>query len=143
MILSVRFLLSPQHFEDLLHERGIDVSYETVRYWWHRFGPMLAAEIGRARIEGKRSGRWRWHLDEMFMRTNGAMHYLWRAVGHEGEVLESSATKTRDKKAALEFLGKAMRTHGRREPFVTDRLRSDRAAMKAAVPKTARRRAGG
>ena len=62
-----------------------------------------------------RSSRWQWHLDEMFVKINGEMHYLWRAVDHEGEVLESFVTKTRDKKAALKFLRKAMKKHGRCE----------------------------
>ena len=74
--------------------------------------------------------RWRWHLDEMFVKINGEMHYLWRAVDHEGEVLESFVTKTRDKKAALKFLKKAMRKHGKPEAIVTDRLRSYGAALK-------------
>ena len=77
-----------------------------------------------------RSSRWRWHLDEMFVKINGEMHYLWRAVDHEGEVLESFVTKTRDKKAALKFLKKAMRKHGTPEAIVTDRLRSYGAALK-------------
>ena len=77
-----------------------------------------------------KSSRWRWHLDEMFVKINGEQHYLWRAVDHEGEVLESFVTKTRDKKAALKFLKKAMRKHGRPEVFVTDLLRSYGAALK-------------
>jgi putative transposase len=130
VMLYVRFPLSLRNVEDLLHERGVDVSHETVRFWWHRFGPMFAAEIRKRRIEGMRSSRWRWHLDEMFVKINGEMHYLWRAVDHEGEVLESFVTKTRDKKAALKFLKKAMRKHGRCERYVTDKLRSYGAAMK-------------
>ena len=77
-----------------------------------------------------RSSRWRWHLDEMFVKINGEMHYLWRAVDHEKEVLESFVTKRRDKKAALKFLRKAMRKHGRPEIIVADRLRSYGAALK-------------
>lgn len=76
-----------------------------------------------------KSSRWRWHLDEMFVKINGEMHYLWRAVDHEGEVLESFVTKTRDKKAALKFLKKAMRKYGKPEVIVTDRLRSYGAAL--------------
>jgi putative transposase len=130
VMLYVRFPLSLRNVEDLLHERGIDVSHETVRYWWHRFGPMFAAEIRKRRIEGMRSSRWRWHLDEMFVKINGERHYLWRAVDHEGEVLESFVTKTRDRKAALKFLKKAMRKHGGPESIVTDKLRSYGAALK-------------
>ena len=130
VMLYVRFPLSLRNVEDLLHERGIDVSHEAVRYWWHRFGPMFAAEIRKRRIEGMRSSRWRWHLDEVFVKINGERHYLWRAVDHEGEILESYVTKRRDKKAALKFLRKAMRKHGRPEVIVTDRLRSYGAALK-------------
>jgi putative transposase len=130
VMLYVRFPLSLRNVEDLLHERGIDVSHEAVRYWWHRFGPMFASEIRKRRIGGMKSSRWRWHLDEMFVKINGEKHNLWRAVDHEGEVLESFVTKTRDKKAALKFLKKAMRRHGCPEVFVTDLLRSYGAALK-------------
>ena len=126
----VRFPLSLRNVEELLHERGIDVSHEAVRYWWHRFGPMFASEIRKRRIEGTKSSKWRWHLDEMFVKINGEQRYLWRAVDHEGEVLESFVTKTRDKKAALKFLKKAMRKHGRPEVIVTDLLGSYGAALK-------------
>ena len=74
--------------------------------------------------------QWRWHLDEVFVRINGEMHYLWRAVDHEGEVLEVFATKRRDRRAALKFLKRAMKRYGRPEVIVTDRLRSYGAAMK-------------
>jgi putative transposase len=94
VMLYVRFPLSLRNVEDLLHERGIEISHETVRFWWHRFGPMFAAEIRKRRIEGMKSSHWRWHLDEMFVKINGERHYLWRAVDHEGEVLESFVTKT-------------------------------------------------
>jgi putative transposase len=91
---------------------------------------LFAAEIKKRRVAGLKSSRWRWHLDEMFVKINGERHYLWRAVDHEGEVLESFVTKTRDKKAALKFLKKAMRKHGRPEVSVTDQLRSYGAALK-------------
>jgi len=130
VMLYVRFPLSLRNVEDLLHERGVEISYETVRFWWHRFGPVFASEIRKRRNEGMKSSRWRWHLDEIFVKINGERHYLWRAVDHEGEVLESFVTKTRDKKAALKFLKKAMRKHGQPEVIVTDRLRSYRAALK-------------
>ncbi|WP_416915419.1 MAG: IS6 family transposase [Roseicyclus sp.] len=130
VMLYVRFPLSLRNVEDLLHERGIDVSHETVRFWWRRFGPMFASEIRARRIEGMQSSRWRWHLDEMFVKINGEQHYLWRAVDHEGGVLESFVTKRRDRKAALKFLRKAMRRHGRPESVVTDKLRSYGAAMR-------------
>ena len=130
VMLYVRFPLSLRNVEDLLHERGVEISQETVRFWWHGFGPMFASEIRKRRIEGMKSSRWRWHLDEMFVKINGEQHYLWRAVDHEGEVLESFVTKTRDKKAALKFLKKAMRKHGCPDVLVTDLLRSYGAALK-------------
>ena len=130
VMMYIRFPLSLRNVEDLLHERGIDVCHETVRFWWHRFGPMFAAEIRKRRVGGVRSSRWRWHLDEMFVKINGERHYLWRAVDHEGEVLESYVTKKRDKTAALKFLKKTMRRHGRSEKLVTDELRSYGAALK-------------
>jgi len=131
VMLYVRFPLSLRNVEDLLHERGIDISHETVRFWWQRFGPRFAAEIRKRRADRLRSWpQWRWHLDEMFVKINGERHYLWRAVDHEGEVLESFVTKTRDKKAALKFLKKAMKRHGRPHIFVTDKLRSYGAALR-------------
>jgi len=131
VMLYIRFPLSLRNVEDLLHERGIEISHETVRFWWNRFGPMFAAEIRRRRVERMRSSQhWRWHLDEMFVKINGELHYLWRAVDHEGEVLESFVTKRRDRKAALKFLKKAMRRHGSPEVMVTDRLRSYGAALR-------------
>ncbi len=92
---------------------------------------MFAAEIRKKRSASMRdSPQWRWHLDEVFVRINGETHYLWRAVDHEGEVLEAFVTKKRDRKAALRFLKKAMKRYGHPLEVVTDRLRSYRAAMK-------------
>ena len=76
----IRFPLSLRNVEDLLHERGIEVSHETVRFWWNRFGPMFAAAIRSRRVSALRSSRWRWHLDEVFVKIRGKTHYLWRAV---------------------------------------------------------------
>ena len=129
VMMYIRFPLSLRNVEDLLHERGVEVSHETVRFWWHRCGPLFASEIRKRRVEGMRSSRWRWHLDEVFVKINGERHYLWRAVDHEGEVLESFVTKKRDKKAALKFLKKSLKRHGRAEEIVTDRLRSYGAAL--------------
>jgi len=131
VMMYVRFPLSLRQVEDLLHERGIDICHETVRSWWNRFGPLFAAEIKKKRSAQIRAGmQWRWHLDEVFVKINGETHYLWRAVDHEGEVLEAFVTKKRDRKAALRFLKKAMKRYGRPEVVATDRLRSYRAAMK-------------
>lgn len=130
-MMYIRFPLSLRNVEDLLHERGIDVSYESVRFWWQRFGPKFAAEIRKKRSQTMRChSNWKWHLDEVFVKINGQRYYLWRAVDHEGEVLESYVTKTRDKKAALKFLKKSMRRYGRPKIVVTDMLRSYGAAMK-------------
>jgi len=130
VMLYVRFPLSLRNAEGLLHVRGIDVSHEAVRFRWHRFGPMFASEIRKRRIEGMRTSRSRWHLDEMFVKINGEQDYLWRAVDHEGEVLEGFVTKTRNKTAALKFLKKTLKKHGRAEAFVTDKLRSNGAALR-------------
>jgi putative transposase len=116
VMMYVRFPLSLRNVEDLLFERGIDICHETVRHWWNRFGPMFAADIRRRRVNHMRGFRhWRWHLDEVFVKINGERHYLWRAVDHEGEILESYVTKKRNKSAALAFIKKALKRHGRVE----------------------------
>lgn len=115
----------------MLHERGIDICHETVRFWWNRFGQIFAAEIRRKRVDRMCSGtHWRWHLDEVFVKINGETHYLWRALDHEGEVLEAYVSKKRDRKEALKFLRKTMKRHGIPKIIVTDKLRSYSAAMK-------------
>ncbi len=130
-MLYIRFPLSLRNVEDLLHERGIDVSHETVRYWWNRFGPVFAAEIRRKRVQQLRAfSKWKWHVDEVFVKVNGKRHYLWRAVDHEGEVLEAVVTKLRNKAAALKFLKKLMKRHGCAEEIVTDRFASYKAALR-------------
>ena len=112
-MMYVRFPLSLRNVEDLPHERGIDISHESVRFWWNRFGPIFAAEIRRKRVQKLRAySNWQWHLDEVFLKINGVTHYLWRAVDHEGEVLEFYATKRRDRKTALKFLRKIMKRYG-------------------------------
>ena len=131
VMMYVRFPLSLRNVADLLHERGIEVSHETIRFWWNRFGPIFAAELRK-----KRKGRMRalsgclWHLDEVFVKINGERHYLWRAVDQEGEVLEAFVSKKRDRKAALKFLRKLMKRHPRPDAIITDRLRSYRAALR-------------
>jgi putative transposase len=92
---------------------------------------MFAAAIRRRRVDRMRAlPHWRWHLDEVFVKINGVAHYLWRAVDHEGEVLEAYVSKSRDRKAALKFLRKTLKRHGRPHVFVTDKLRSYGAALK-------------
>jgi putative transposase len=91
---------------------------------------MLAADIRRQRVSRMRGLKhWNWHLDAMYVKIGGDMHYLWRAVDQEGEILESYVTKTRDKKAALAFIKKALKRHGCVEAITTDGLRSYGAAM--------------
>lgn len=130
LMMYVRYPLSLRNVEDLLFERGIDLCHEAVRLRWNRFGPLFAGEIRRRRV-GRMQGfrHWRWHLDEMVVKLNGEMVYLWRAVDHEGEILESYVTKTRDKSAALRFMKKALGRHGSPARVVTDGLRSYPAAM--------------
>jgi putative transposase len=131
VMMYVRFLLSLRNVEDLLHERGIEVSHETVRYWWNRFGPMFAAEIRQKRVDQMRAfSDWRWHVDEVFVKINGERHYLWRAVDHEGEVLEAVVTKRRNKRPALKFFRKLVRRYGQPGQIVADRLPSYRAALR-------------
>ena len=129
VLMYIRYPLSLRQVEDLLLERGIDICHETVRFWWNRFGPIFAAEIRKRRIRHQSFSSWRWHLDEVFVRINGKSHYLWRAVDHEGEVLEVFATKRRDRKAALKFLKRTMKRYGQAKAIVTDRFRSYRSAM--------------
>ena len=131
VMLYVRYPLSLRNVEDLLFERGYDLCHETVRLWWNRFGPLFAADIRKQRVSRMRGyTQWRWHLDEVYVKINGELHYLWRAVDHEGEILESFVTKKRDKSAALAFMKKALKRHGKVEAIVTDGLRSYPAAMR-------------
>jgi putative transposase len=130
VMMYVRYPLSLRNVEDLLAERGIDISHETVRFWWNRFGPIFAAEIRKRRVASMRGyPRWCWHLDEVFVKVNGKLCYLWRAVDHEGEVLEAVVTAKRDKAAALKLLKRAMKKYGRPRKIVTDGLRAYSAAI--------------
>ena len=124
----VRYPLSFRQVEDILHERGIDICHETVRFWVDRFGVKFAEEIRKKRV-GQHSN-WQWHLDEVFVKINGERFYLWRAVDHEGEVLECFVTKRRNKAAAKKFLIKAMRKHGSPKIITTDKLPSYGAAFR-------------
>ena len=131
VIIYVYYTLSLRNVEDLLQERGIDISHETVRLWWNRFSPLFAAEIGKKRVPQIRAySNWQWHLDEAFVKITGEMHYLWRAVDHKGDILKSFVTKRWYRKAVLKFLRKTMKRHGSVHVWVTDNLRSYGAAMK-------------
>ena len=141
VMMYVRYPLSLRNVEHLLAERGIDISHETVRFWWNRFGPMFAAEIRKRRVAHMRGyPQWRWHLDEVFVKINGKLCYLWRAVDHEGEVLEAVVTARRDKAAALKLLKRIMKKYGPPRGVVTDRLCSYSAAMKEIDRRSARGR---
>ena len=106
----VRYSLSYRQVEDILYECGIDICYETVRYWVARFGLIFASEIRQKRKGFHSNGQW--HLDEVFVKINDEQFYLWRAVDHKGEVLESIVTKRRNKIAALKFISKTNQETG-------------------------------
>ena len=140
VIIYVRYPLSLRQVEDILFERGSDISHETVRFWWNRFGPKFAAEIRRRRVHQRSYSLWRSHVDEVFVRINGVQHYLWRAVDHEGEVIEVFVPKRRNRKAAVKFLRRAMKRYGSPKIIVTDRLASYGAALKVLRIKLRQRR---
>src|SRR3954464_5854479 len=106
--LYLRFTLSYRDVEELLAERGLAVSYETVRRWVLKFGPGFARRLRRSRPRPSD----RWHLDEMVVRIAGRQMYLWRAVDHEGEVLDMLVQRRRDKRAALRLMRKLLRKQG-------------------------------
>ena len=126
----IRFPLSLRQVEDILHERGINICHETVRYWWNRFGPLFANRIKKQRIRSGFGSKWRWHLDEVFVKICGEQYYLWRAIDQEGEVLEAYVSKRRDKVAAKRFLRKAVRNYGIPSTIVTDRCPSYGVALR-------------
>lgn len=125
--LYFRFPLSFRDIEEMLTERGIEVSYETVRRWVLKFGPAIAANIRARRVQP--SGTW--HLDEVFIRISGKRTYLWRAVDDEGEVLEVLAQSRRNKHAALKLMRKLLKKQGYiPDEIVTDKLGSYSAALR-------------
>jgi putative transposase len=131
VLLYIRYPLSLRQVEDMLFERGIDICHETIRLWWNKFGPFMAAQIRKKRFSyPKQYSPWRWHIDEVFVKINGKTYYLWRAVDHEGEVLDAVVTKKRYKKAALKVLKHLMKRYGRPHSIVTDKLGSYGAAMR-------------
>ena len=123
--LYFRFTMSFRDVEDLLAERGIDVSHETIRCWTLKFGIGTAKTLRSARVNPSA----RWHLDEMVIRIRGTRMYLWRAVDDEGEVLDMLLQKRRNKRAALRLMRKLLKNIGiHPESIVTDGLRSYGAA---------------
>ena len=119
--LYLRFTLSYRDVEELLAERGLDISYETVRCWVLKFGPVIAGRLRRCRPRPSN----RWHLDEMVVRIAGRQMYLWRAVDHEGEVLGMLVQRRRDTRAALRLMRKLLKKQGfGPKSLVTDKLRS-------------------
>jgi putative transposase len=125
--LYLRFTLSYRDIEDLLAERGLDISYETVRSWVLKFGPVIARRLRRRRPRPSN----RWHLDEMVVRIAGERMYLWRAVDHEGEVLDMLVQRRRDCRAAMRLMRKLLKKQGfAPKLLVTDKLRSYAAAFR-------------
>ena len=123
--LYLRFTLSLRDVEDLLAERGVAVSYETVRRWVNHFGPMIAADLRKRRLKPHTT----WHLDEVYLKIDGRMVYLWRAVDAEGEVLDVLVQSKRNKHAALKLMRKLLKKYVP-ERLVTDDLRSYSAAVR-------------
>ena len=126
-----RFCLSFRDVEDLLAQRGITVSYETIRHWCRKFG------IEYARTLRRRRGRLgdTWHLDELFVTIQGQRQYLWRAVDQDGDVIDILVQPRRDQRAAERFFRKLLKGQ-EREPqrLVTDNLRSYEAALRSIMP---------
>ena len=125
--LYLRFTLSYRDVEELLAERGLDVSYETVRRSVPKFGPLIARKLRQGRPRPSA----RWHLDEMVVRIAGKRMYLWRAVDHEGEILDMLVQRRRDCRAALRLMRKLLKKRGfAPKLLVTDKLRSYTAAFR-------------
>ena len=136
--LYVRFTLSFRDVEELLAERGIEVSYETVRRWVLKFGPDFARRLRRRRPRPSSH----WHLDEMSVAIGGERVWLWRAVDHEGEVLDLLVQRRRDKAAAVKLMRRLLKKQGYApEVLITDQLRSY-AAARTAIGMAARHKQG-
>jgi putative transposase len=125
--LYLRFTLSLRDVEELLAERGLEVSYETVRRWVAKFGPIFARNLRRLRARPSET----WHLDEMVISIQGRRMYLWRAVDSEGEVLDMLVQSKRNKASALKLMRKLLKKQGYApRVLVTDKLRSYAAAKR-------------
>jgi putative transposase len=129
-----RFALSFRDIEELLAERGVFVTYETVRQWCMKFGSEYARNLRRR--QGRKGDIW--HLDEVFVKIGGELHYLWRAVDQDGDVIDILVQKHRNARAAKRFFRKLLKGQGS-EPWrlVTDKLRSYSAAHSEVIPSVA------
>ncbi|HEV2883887.1 MAG TPA: IS6 family transposase [Pyrinomonadaceae bacterium] len=129
--LYFRFSISYRDVEEMMARRGLTLTYETIRYWCLKFGQTYANGLRRSR---PRPGD-KWHLDEVFLKINGQVHYLWRAVDQDGDVLDILVQSRRDKKAAKKFFRKLLK--GLRyvpRTIITDKLRSYSAAIADVMP---------
>ena len=128
-----RFNLSHRDIEDLLAERSVAVSYESIRLWCNKFGPQYARRLKR-RHHGFGDT---FYMDEVFVKIDGIQHYLWRAVDQDGEIVDVFLQRRRDGKAAKRFFKRLLKTH-RSEPrkIVTDKLRSYGVAHRDLIPDT-------
>ena len=126
-----RFTLSFRDVEELLAARGINVSYETVRNWCVKFGNQYCSQLRKKR--GQLSDTW--YLDEVFIKINGALHFLWRAVDQDGDELDILVQKRRNKKAAMKFFRKLLKGQQAAPlKIVTDKLQSYSAAKREIMP---------
>jgi putative transposase len=134
--LHYRFSLSFRDVEEMMAKRGVQLTYETIREWCRKFGPLYAAQLRkkRAKIGSK------WHLDEVFLKMNGVQHYLWRAVDQNGATIDILVQPRRDRWAALRFFRKLLDATGRTpRVIVTDKLRSYAAAKQRILPEVEHR----
>ena len=131
--LYYRFNLSHRDIEDLLAERGVNVTYEAIRLWCIKFGPKYASRLKRKH----RGYGDTFFIDEVFVRIDGKQHYLWRAVDQDGEVVDVFLQKRRDGAAAKRFFKRLLKTH-QDEPrkIITDKLRSYGVAHRELIPDT-------
>lgn len=134
--LYFRFALSYRNVEEMMAERGVQLTYETVREWCQKFGALYAARLRRRRVQiGSK-----WHLDEVFLKINGVLHYLWRAVDQHGATIDILVQPRRDRWAALRFFRKLLRTAASApRVVVTDKLRSYAAAKRCILPEVEHR----
>jgi len=131
--LYFRFSLSYRDVEDLLAERGIDVSYETIRRWAEKFGKSYARRLRRIRPKPSKT----WHIDEVFLKIGGKQMYLWRAVGEEGEVLDILLQSRRNKVATKKFLRRTIKKQQvTPEIIVTDKWQASMSATREILPCT-------